>query len=245
MDVKDKVVIITGASAGIGRAAALCFAKAGAKTVLAARSADKLASLKAEIEQLGQPALAIPTDMRDQAAVNRMVAQAHSHFGRIDILVNNAGQAAAGRIAEVNPDYFRQIFDLNLLGVLYAIQAVVPSMRQAGGGLIINISSMVSKMHIPGLGTYAATKAALNLLSDTARVELAGDDIKVITVYPRTTDTDFGRNSLGDSRMRQDQRSHASRPGVIVDSPEYVAQKILAAAQSEPEEQFMADTPVA
>ena len=259
MDVKGKVVIITGASAGIGRAAALCFARAGAKTVLAARSADQLANLAAEIAVLGQPCLAVPTDMCSQPAVERLVARAVEHFGRVDILVNNAGQAAAGSVAEVNPEYFRRILDLNIFGVVYAIQAVVPHMRQAGGGLIINISSMVSKMRLPGLGAYAATKAALNMLSDTARVELAPQGIKVTTVYPRMTATNFGRNSLGDQHMRSEQRSEqrsepgserrvgapAARPGIVIDTAEYVAVKILLAAQTEVEEQFMDAPPSA
>jgi NAD(P)-dependent dehydrogenase (short-subunit alcohol dehydrogenase family) len=164
-----------------------------------------------------------------------MVEQAHKHFGRIDILVNNAGQAAAGTVAEVSLDNFLRIMELNVFGPLVALQAAVPLMRQGGGGLIINISSMVSKMHIPGLGAYAATKSALNMLSDTARGELEADNIRVITVYPRLTATDFGRNSLGDQRMRQHQRTGAPTG----DSPEYVANRILKAAQEEPPEQFM------
>ena len=109
-------------------------------------------------------------------------------------------------------------------------------MRQGGGGLIINISSGVSKMRLPGLGAYAATKAALNMLSDTARVELAPDNIRVITVYPRMTATDFGKNSLGN---QQSTHGPANGPAPTVDSAEHVAGRILAAAQAEPEEQFM------
>jgi len=125
-----------------------------------------------------------------------------------------------------------------VFGPIYAMQASVPKMRAQGGGIIINISSMVSKMHIPGLGGYASTKAALNMLSDTARGELASDNIRVITVYPRMTATDFGRNSLGNRPMRQQQRANAA-PGVVIDSPEHVAGKILEAIQKEPAEQFM------
>jgi short-subunit dehydrogenase len=125
-----------------------------------------------------------------------------------------------------------------MFGPIYAIQAGVPKMRANGGGLILNVSSMVSKMHIPGLGGYASTKAALNMLSDTARGELAADNIRVITVYPRMTATDFGRNSLGNRQTRQQQRGNTA-PGVVVDTPEYVAEKILEAIQKEPAEQFM------
>src|SRR5512143_3574538 len=125
-----------------------------------------------------------------------------------------------------------------MVGPIHPMQTSVPKMRANGGGIIINVSSMVSKMHIPGLGGYAATKAALNLLSDTARGELAADNIRVITVYPRMTATDFGRNSLGNRQLRQQQRGNAA-PGVAVDTPEYVAEKILEAIQKEPAEQFM------
>lgn len=241
MDVSGKVVIITGASAGIGQAAARRFAGAGAKVALVARSTDKLSALAEELRQQGQDVLALTADMRVPAAIQQMVEQVYQHYGRIDILVNNAGQAASGTVAEVDMEHFRQIVELNVFGPVYALQAVAPKMRQGGGGLIINISSMVSKMRIPGLGAYAATKAALNMLSDTARGELAPDHIRVITVYPRMTATDFGKNSLGNPQQRQQQRAHVPATGSapVVDSAEYVAQRILAAAQAEPEEQFM------
>jgi short-subunit dehydrogenase len=242
MNIADKVVIITGASAGIGQAAARTFTRAGARVALVARSADKLAALAEELRQQGHPALAVSADMRDPAAIRHMVDQVYQHYGQIDILVNNAGQAASGTVAEVSVENFQKIVELNVFGPVYAIQAVVPKMRQNGGGIIINVSSMVSKMRIPGLGAYAATKAALNMLSDTARGELAADHIRVITVYPRMTATDFGKNSLGNQEQRQQQRAGAhapTGPAQVVDSAEHVAGRILAAAQAEPEEQFM------
>jgi short-subunit dehydrogenase len=239
MDIKDKVVLITGASAGIGLAAARLFAATGAKVAVAARSVEKLNQLADELRRQGQAVLVVPTDMTHQAEVDRMVETTIRHYGQIDILINNAGQAASGTVADVNPDHYRQIIELNLFGPLHAMQTVVPAMRQHGGGLILNVSSMVSKMRIPGLGAYASTKAALNTLSETARVELAPDNIRVITIYPRMTATDFGRNSLGNQQMRHQQRSAAPRPDMVIDSAEYVAEKILLAAQKEPAEQFM------
>ena len=238
MELKDKVVLITGASAGIGLATARSLAAAGAKVVLAARSTDKLTQLADELQRDGHAALVVPTDMRNQAEVAQLVATAVQHYGQIDVLINNAGQAIAGTVAEVDVDLFQQVIELNVFGPIYAMQASVPQMRAQGGGIIINVSSMVSKMHIPGLGGYAATKAALNMLSDTARGELAPDNIRVITVYPRMTATDFGRNSLGNRPMREQQRGNAA-PGMVIDSAEYVAEKILEAIQKEPAEQFM------
>jgi short-subunit dehydrogenase len=246
MDIAGKVVILTGASAGIGLATARLLAGQNTRLVLVARSAGKLKALAEEIGQLGHEALSIPTDMCNQAAVVGMVEQAFQHFGHIDVLINNAGQAAAGTVAEVCPEDFQKILELNVFGCLYAIQAVTPKMRLGGGGLIINVSSMVSKMHIPGLGAYAASKAALNMLSDTLRGELSAENIRVVSVFPRITATDFGRNSLGNRQMRQEQRSGAgSGPhnrtswGQVPDTAELVAEKILEAARTEPAEMFM------
>ena len=134
---------------------------------------------------------------------------------------------------------YRQVIELNVFGPIYAMQASVPKMRAHGGGIIINVSSMVSKMHIPGLGGYASTKAALNMLSDTARGELAPDNIRVITVYPRMTATDFGRNSLGNRQMRQQQRGNAAPERGHRQRRSMWPRKILEAIQKEPAEQFM------
>jgi NADP-dependent 3-hydroxy acid dehydrogenase YdfG len=240
MEIKGKAVIITGASAGIGEATARVFSAAGARVVLAARRAEKLGALATELAAKGGQVVIVPTDMRDSSAIKHMIKQTTSQYGTVDVLINNAGQAAAGAVSDISLEDFREIMALNVYGVVEAIQAVVPAMRQAGGGVIVNISSMVSKMHIPGLGAYAATKAALNSLSDTARIELAPDHIRVITIYPRMTATEFGRNSRGNQAMRQEQR--AARPSgqmPPMDSADYVARRILQAVENEVEEQFM------
>ena len=237
MEVQDKVVIVTGASMGIGAATARVFAEAGAKLVLAARSTDKLEevahSLPDEIETL-----VVPTDMTDQAQVQALVDKAHEHFGRIDMVINNAGQAAVGPVATVNPDLYRQIIELSLFGPLYMIQAVVPKMKAQGGGVIVNISSNVSKMAIPGIGAYASTKYALNGLSLTARNELANDNIRVVLFLPGQTATDFGKNALSEN-PGDGPRPSRDQPMPQPDSAEAVAQKILEAAITEPAEMGM------
>lgn len=238
MEIRDKVAIVTGASPGIGTATVMELARAGARLVLAARSADMLSRLAGSLNAEGHEAIAVPTDMRDPAQVQAMVQAARKKFARVDILINNAGQAAAGLVADVALSDFRQIIELNVYGPLLAMQAVIPLMKEAGGGVIVNISSMVSKLHIPGLGAYAATKAALNLLSETARYELENDMIKVITMFPRTTATDFGKNSIGNQGLRQRQRNAASG-SVPVDLPEAVAKKIVEAITGELAEQYM------
>ncbi len=240
MDVQGKVVIITGASMGIGEATAHVFAEAGAKVVLAARSVDKLEAVAQRLPTQAET-LVVPTDMTDQTQVKGLIDRAYEHFGRIDILINNAGQAAAGPVATVNPDHYRQIIELNMLGPLHAIQAVVPKMKAAGGGVIINISSQVSKMAIPGIGAYASTKYALNGLSLTAHNELAADNIRVVLFHPGRTATEFGKNSLHEENGGYS----GPRPGNGAmpepDSAEDVARKILQAAINEPTEMGMQD----
>ncbi|HET8913949.1 MAG TPA: SDR family oxidoreductase [Ktedonobacteraceae bacterium] len=235
MEIRDKVVLITGASAGIGLATVRRFAAAGAKLALVARSADVLNQLAEELQSQGSDAIALPADVSDPKQVRRVIEETVRHFGRLDVLINNVGQAAIGTIADLNPDDFRKIVDVNVFGPLAAMQAVIPFMREQEGGLIINISSVVSKMNIAGLAAYAATKAALNMLSDTARVELASEHIRVITVYPRSTATDFGKNALGNQGARQQRQGSP----ISADTPELVADKILDAALHEPDEQYM------
>lgn len=240
MEVQGKVVIITGASMGIGEATARVFAEAGAQLVLAARSVDKLEAVAQSLPTQAAP-LVVPTDMTDQAQVNALIETAYAHFGRVDILINNAGQAAAGPIATVNPDHYRQIIELNLFGPLHAMQAVVPKMKAQGGGVIINISSRVSKMAIPGIGAYASTKYALNGLSLTAHNELAADNIRVVLFHPGLTSTDFGKNALRTDDGSAGRPQSGNGPMPKPDSAEDVAHKILEAAITEPTEMGMED----
>jgi short-subunit dehydrogenase len=238
IDVEGKVVLITGASAGIGLCTAQAFACAGAKLALLSRSSDLLEKLAEEMQAQGMEAIAVPADMRDPEQVKQAVTKTVEHFGRIDVLINNAGQSVLGRIADLNVDHFRQIIELNIIGPVAAMQAVIPIMRKQGGGIIINVSSMVSKMKLWGLAGYACTKSALNMISDTARDELAADNIRVISVFPRTTATDFHVSALGGTPGRSKPSPTQTGP-VKVDTPEHVADRILKAAIEEPEEQYM------
>ncbi len=244
MDIQNKVVILTGASEGIGEATAKLLATQGAKLVLVARSVDKLKAVTQSVTAVGGTAIAIPTDMRDQTAVKAMVDAAHKHFGQVDILINNAGQSVYAPIEHINAEQYQQIIELNMFGVLYAMQAVIPIMRSQKDGLIINISSNVSKMAIPNIGAYASTKYALNGLTLTARAELATDNIRVCLMHPGRTATDFGKNALISNpsiRPNFPPGGNASMPAP--DSVEMVAAKILEAVQNEPVEQFMNQVP--
>lgn len=218
-ELNGKVAVVTGASGGIGLATARLFSERGAKVVLVARSAEKIERLAREMPG----SIAVPTDMRDLDAVRELIAQAYAHYGRVDILVNNAGQGMGGTVESFDVDELRSVFELNVVSVVVAMQAVIPLMREQGGGSIVNISSGLTKMLRPGVGPYAATKAMLDKLSHTARVELAKDGIAVSVVHPYITQTGFFANAAGGGHGG----SGAVPEGA--DTPEYVAELILEA----------------
>ena len=233
MNIRNKVTIITGASAGIGLATAKLFDQHGAKLVLVARSAESLQRQAAEF----QDAMAIPTDLRDTAAVRRMVQEAHEHFGRIDVLINNAGQGLYAPVEQIDLHQYRELLELNVVAVLAAMQAVIPILRAQGGGVIVNISSGLSKLYVPGMAGYASTKYALNAITLTARAELANDNIRVGLVVPGRTATDFWRKAIHNVGGLAD----IPNPGMPMDTPEIVAAKILEAAQTEAAETYVSE----
>lgn len=237
MELKNKIVIVTGASQGIGRAVAESCGREGARVVLAARSADMIHDLEKKIPG----SLAIPTDMRKPSDIRHLVERTLERCGRIDLLVNNAGQGMYGPVEGIDIEKYREIMELNVYGVLRAMQAMIPVMRKQGGGMILNISSLVSKNYFPNLGAYASTKYALNALSLTARQELAPDHIIVSVMHPKMTATNFGKNAVG---VRPDYAnrpagSPAPRPGMEIDTPEAVAEKVIALIRSEEAEAMM------
>jgi short-subunit dehydrogenase len=232
MKIQDKVVIVTGASEGIGKATALALSRGGAKLVLAARSEDKIKALAASLPG----AIAIRADMRVAADVGALVEAAIRAHGRIDILVNNAGQGMYGPVEDIDLEQYKAVMELNVYAPLRAMQLVVPIMRKAGGGMIVNISSMVSKNAYPSLGAYASSKYALNALSFTARAELAKDKIVVSVFHPKMTATRFGENAIG---ARPGYSGGAGSGAPSVDKPEQVAERILELIKSEAAEANM------
>lgn len=234
MDVKGKVVVVTGASEGIGLATARLLASEGAKVALAARSIDKLHALAGELGD----SLALEADMTEPASITAMVEATVAHFGRVDVLVNNAGRALRASVADIKAEDFQSIVELNVYGPLLAMQAVIPHMRRQGGGSIVNISSNVSKMAIPTIGAYAATKYALNGLTLTARGELAADGIVVTVMHPGLTATNFGRNAMIDPSVASSPPPTGGST-MTPDSAEDVAERILEAITKGPAEQYM------
>jgi NADP-dependent 3-hydroxy acid dehydrogenase YdfG len=187
MELQDAVVLVTGASSGTGAATARAAAEAGAKVVLAARRAERIQAIARELPD----AFPVETDVTRDGELAALVDATLQRYDRVDVLINNAGQGLHEPLEHVTPDDLRAVFELNVVAPLVAMQRVIPPMRAQGGGAIVNVSSGTTLHVFPGVGAYAATKAALNQLSATARLELAKDGIVVSTVYPRITDTEF------------------------------------------------------
>jgi NAD(P)-dependent dehydrogenase (short-subunit alcohol dehydrogenase family) len=220
LDLAGRVVIVTGASSGIGEATARLLHHAGARPVLAARRADRLTALSDELAG----ALAVPTDVTDPAQVQALVDAAVARHGRVDGLVNNAGASFHGQMEEVDLAAYLQLLQLNVVSVVAVIQAVLPVMRRHGGGRIVNISSGTTVIAPPGVGAYAASKSAVNMLSTVARKELAADGIAVSLVLPSITATEFGGGMF--------RGGAGPRPGMVVHSPEYVGRVVLRALRT-------------
>jgi NAD(P)-dependent dehydrogenase (short-subunit alcohol dehydrogenase family) len=175
------VVIVTGASSGIGRATAARLGRSGNTVVLAARRADELETLAAEIVAAGGQAVVAPTDVRDPAAITALVTKALEATGRIDALVNNAGVGGATSIL-ADDDAVTTMIDVNLVAPIRLMRAVVPIMREQRSGSIVNIGSVAGEVGIGG--TYSATKFALRGMTDSVRRELAGTGIGVTLIEP-------------------------------------------------------------
>lgn len=220
------VVVITGASSGIGRATALTFARQGATLVLAARRAQVLAAVAAECEQLGARALAVPTDVTDPAAVQRLVQATLAYAGRLDVWINNAGSGAVGRFEDVPLAAHEQVLRLNLLGYLYGAHAVLPHFRRQGFGTLINVVSLGSWVPEPYTASYTASKYGVRGLMDTLRAELSNElDIHICDIHPSYIDTpgfQHGANYVG----------RVIKPAPPVFPAQKVADTILAVAQT-------------
>ncbi len=192
--ISGKVIIITGASSGIGRATAVALARERVKLVLAARRESLLRSIADEVRAAGSEALVLLLDLRRRDQVKEMIHRTMDQFGRVDVLINNAAFGFYGSVENTPAEVVREIFDLNFDAPLVASQLVIPIMRAQGGGHIINISSMAGKRGLPLSGIYCATKFALHGISEALRVEMHGSGIKVSIINPAATQTEFGDN---------------------------------------------------
>ncbi|MHB0864995.1 SDR family oxidoreductase [Paenibacillus sp. SEL3] len=185
-NIQEKVVIITGASSGIGEAAAKELASKGAKLVLAARREDRLKKLQDKIEQIGGQVVYKVTDVSSHQQMEDLAAYALNEFGKIDVLVNNAGIMPQAFLALKKVDEWDRMIDVNIKGVLYAIGAVLPSMRERKSGHIINLSSVAGHNIYPGGTVYCGTKHAVRAISEGLRQEeaMSGTNIRVTNISP-------------------------------------------------------------
>ncbi len=206
IDLRNKVVLITGASSGFGEDAAKLFAREGCKVVVTARRLDRLQSLVAEIQNAGGEALAIPVDVTERAEIDVMVQTALDLYGRIDILFNNAGFGAVDWFERLNPE--RQIETLvrvNLIGTMLVTRAVLPNMLQRRQGHIINMVSVAGHISPPLITTYSASKYGARAFTDALRREVRPFGIHVSGIYPGPATTEFGQK-LERTRSRENVR---------------------------------------
>src|SRR5882724_11585457 len=181
--IKDKVVVITGASSGIGEATALLLAERGAKVVLGARGSDGLEALPARIAASGGKAAYARTDVKRREDVSNLVGLAIERYGKLDVLVNNAGIAPISLLDELRVDDWEEMIDVNIKGVLYGIAAALPVFRKQGFGHFVNTASTAGLITSPTMAVYSGTKFAVRAISEGLRQE-AGDKLRVTIISP-------------------------------------------------------------
>ncbi len=231
LNVRDRVALITGASMGIGAATARALSEAGCRLALVARSGDALAALTGEFWSRGGQVLALPGDVTERSTAEVSVRRTVQAFGQLDIVINNAAVGLHQSPLTATWADVERLMAVNFYGPLAFIRAAVPRMRTTGGGLIVNVSSIVGRRAVPRIGTYCASKAALERLGDSLRLELASHNIRVVTVYPGVTDTNFNQHALDVDTGLRPRRMRGARP-------ERVARAMLRAIQREPRDAY-------
>jgi short-subunit dehydrogenase len=195
MDLSGKVVVVTGASMGIGEAIAKAFADSAASVVLLSRDVSRAEAAR---ERLGHTdrTLALACDVRNREEIDRVIGLTLHHFRKLDVWVNNAGHGLMDSVSGLEMSACRETFDTNLFGTIAAMQAVIPVMKQQGSGAIINISSVAGHIPLPFHSVYSATKFAMNAFGKAARIELKKAGIQVTTICPGYVRTDFTANAI-------------------------------------------------
>src|SRR5437899_5698775 len=195
IDVSSKVVVVTGASMGIGEALARIFADHGARVVLLSRDAGRAEAARDRVGHT-ERTLALCCDVRNREEIDRVLSLTLHHFNRIDVWINSDGHGLLDSVAQLDMAACRETFDTNFFGAVESMLAVIPVMKQQGAGTIINISSVAGHIPLPFHTVYSATKFAMNAFGKAARVELRNFGIHVMTVCPGYVRTDFGANAL-------------------------------------------------
>ncbi|MCS7483744.1 SDR family oxidoreductase [Umezawaea endophytica] len=220
--IEDKVVVITGASGGIGRATAVGLAARGAKLVLGGRTDKALDGVAREIRAAGGQAVAVVTDVTRRQDVQALLAAAVAEFGRVDVMVNNAGIGPVSALDELKVEEWDRMVDVNLKGVLHGIGAALPVFRRQGGGQFVTVGSVAGMAPTPTMAVYGATKTAVRVLCDGLRVE-SGPDVRVTLVSPGFVATDFVA-TVSDADVRA--ALEKSRDAMAI-SPDAIARAIV------------------
>ena len=221
---EGKVAAVTGASSGIGAATAKALAREGAALALGARRADRLDELKGKIESAGGRAVVIETDVADEDSARGFVEGARDQLGSLDILVNNAGVMLLGPVGGAPTDQWRTMFDVNVLGLMYCTQAAMPIMSEAGGGHIVNVSSVAGRTANFGSGVYNATKWGVGAFSEALRQELVEAGVRVTIIEPGYVDTELQGHNESDAVKKQIDQMREQIGEVL--TPEDIAETI-------------------
>jgi NADP-dependent 3-hydroxy acid dehydrogenase YdfG len=229
--VQDKVVVITGASSGLGEAAARSLSADGARVVLGARRVERIQSLAKELTSRGANALAIRTDVTDRMQVKALVDAAMQTYGRIDVMLNNAGLMPHSPLERLKVEDWERMVDVNLKGVLYGIAAALPHMQRQKSGHIINVSSVAGHKVRPGGAVYAATKHAVRILSEGLRMEVKPYNIRTTVISPGAVATE-----LVDGVTEPDIRESVRAMTIEMALPAEAFARMVSFAISQPEE---------
>ncbi len=216
-NIKDKVIIITGASSGMGEAAAKHLATLGATVVLGARRADKIEKLAKDIEQTGGKVLAVQADVTNLEQVKHLVDTAVQQFGRIDVIINNAGIMPLSPMDRLNVDEWYKMIDVNIKGVLNGIAAALPYMKEQKFGQIINTSSVAGHKVFFGSAVYSATKYAVRALTEGLRMELKPNNIRTMIVCPGAVKTELLEH-ISEADIQQANKDYVGEVGISPDS---------------------------
>lgn len=233
MTFDGKVVLVTGGTSGIGKETALRFARAGAKVVVAGRRSDEGNAVAEAIASHGGESAFVRTDVTQQEQVKRLVDETVRRFGRLDIAFNNAGVESLGTLPEFAEQDYRKVFDVNVLGVFLSMQFEVPAMLASGGGSIINTSSILGKIGMPGASVYAASKHAVEGITKATALELAGQGIRVNAVAPGAIATDMIDRFAGEEGSENRERLASEHPMGRLGRSEEIAAAVLYLASDE------------
>lgn len=230
-NIKGKSIVITGASSGLGEAAARLLAEKGAKVVLAARRTDRIAALAAEINAQGGEAIALATDVTRAEDMQKLVDTAIQQWGRIDVLINNAGVMPLSMLDQAKIEEWDQMIDVNLRGVLYGVAAALPYMKTQKSGHIINTASVAGHLVFPASAVYSATKFAVRALTEGLRKEASAYNVRATIISPGAVSTEL-LDHISDKAVQAANQDYVGKVAI----PPQTFARMVAFAINEPEE---------